>query len=73
MQELKDFPNPNNPPGSDEGRAMMQIVHDVAPGANLDFYTAFVSEQDFAAGILALANAGCREPISKLPTAVDPI
>jgi hypothetical protein len=58
---LKDLPNPNNPPGSDEGRAMMQIVHDVAPGANLDFYTAFVSQQDFAAGILALANnAGCR-------------
>jgi Subtilase family len=44
----------------DEGRAMMQIVHDVAPGANLDFYTASVSEQDFANGILALANAGCR-------------
>ena len=39
---------------------MMQIVHDVAPGASLDFYTAFVSEQDFAAGIIALANAGCR-------------
>jgi hypothetical protein len=57
---LKDLPNPNNPAGSDEGRAMMQIVHDVAPGANLDFYTAFVSQQDFAAGILALANAGCR-------------
>ena len=31
-----------------------------APGASLDFYTAFVSQQDFAAGILALANAGCR-------------
>jgi Subtilase family len=60
VQVLKDLPNPNNPPGSDEGRAMMQIVHDVAPGANLDFYTAFVSEQDFADGILALANAGCR-------------
>ena len=57
---VKDLPNPNNPPGSDEGRAMMQIVHDVAPGANLDFYTAFVSQQDFADGILALANAGCR-------------
>jgi hypothetical protein len=57
---LKDLPNPNNPAGTDEGRAMMQIVHDVAPGASLDFYTAFVSQQDFAAGILALANAGCR-------------
>jgi len=53
---LKDLPNPNNPAGTDEGRAMMQIVHDVAPGAGLDFYTAFVSQQDFAAGILALAT-----------------
>jgi Subtilase family len=57
---VKDLPNPNNPAGTDEGRAMMQIVHDVAPGASLDFYTAFVSEQDFADGILALANSGCR-------------
>src|SRR6266480_4753186 len=48
VQVVKDLPNPNNPPGTDEGRAMMQIVHDVAPGASLDFYTAFVSEQDFA-------------------------
>src|SRR5262249_53483256 len=57
---LKDVPNPNTPAGTDEGRAMMEIVHDIAPGANLDFYTANISEQDFAAGILALANAGCR-------------
>ena len=60
MDVVKDLPNPNNPSGTDEGRAMMQIVHDVAPDANLSFYTAFVSEQDFADGILALANAGCR-------------
>ena len=46
--------------GTDEGRAMMQIVHDIAPGANLDFYTADVSEQDFANGILSLAAAGCK-------------
>ncbi|MEP7246532.1 MAG: S8 family serine peptidase [Gammaproteobacteria bacterium] len=43
---------------SDEGRAMMQIVHDVAPGAKQSFYTAFASEEDFADGILALANDG---------------
>ncbi|MES2517902.1 MAG: S8 family serine peptidase, partial [Bacteroidota bacterium] len=46
--------------GTDEGRAMIEIVHDVAPGAQLYFYTAFNSEADFAAGIRALADAGCK-------------
>jgi subtilisin family serine protease len=45
---------------TDEGRAMMQIVHDVAPGATLSFNTAFTSEEDFAGGILALANDGAK-------------
>jgi Subtilase family len=47
-------------PFGDEGRAMMQIVHDVAPGAALAFYTAENSEADFANGIGALANAGAK-------------
>ncbi|HEY0745469.1 MAG TPA: S8 family serine peptidase [Steroidobacteraceae bacterium] len=45
-------------PFGDEGRAMMQIVHDVAPGASLAFYTAENSEADFATGIGKLASAG---------------
>jgi hypothetical protein len=45
-------------PFADEGRAMLQIVHDVAPGAALAFHTATSSEADFANGIVALANAG---------------
>ena len=47
-------------PYTDEGRAIMQIVHAVAPGANLAFYTADDSEADFANGVGALAAAGAR-------------
>jgi hypothetical protein len=49
---------PTQLPFSDEGRAMLQIVHAVAPSASLAFYTAEDSEADFATGIGALAAAG---------------
>ena len=45
-------------PYADEGRAMMQIVHDVAPGAGLAFYAAAETQAGFATGITALAAAG---------------
>lgn len=44
-------------PFGDEGRAMLQIVHDVAPGASLAFHTAENGEADFAGGIGELAAA----------------
>src|ERR1700722_11301573 len=46
---------PSQLPFTDEGRAMLQIVHDVAPGASLAFYTGDNSEADFANGIGVLA------------------
>ncbi len=45
-----------NGPGTDEGRAMAEIIHDVAPGAGIAFNTAFNGEADFALGILNLAD-----------------
>jgi hypothetical protein len=43
--------------GDDEGRAMAQIVHDLAPGADLAFATAFAGETAFAESIEELAKS----------------
>jgi hypothetical protein len=51
---------PTQLPYGDEGRAMLQIVHAVAPGASLAFYTAYNSEADFASGIGKLEAAGAQ-------------
>ncbi|MEO8377257.1 MAG: S8 family serine peptidase, partial [Candidatus Sumerlaeota bacterium] len=46
-------------PGTDEGAAMAELIHDIAPAAAISFHTAFVSESDFAAGIDLLVQNGC--------------
>ena len=44
---------------SDEGRAMLQIIHDIAPKAQLYFRTGIETASDFADGIRELKAAGC--------------
>jgi hypothetical protein len=51
---------PYQPPFGDEGRAILQIIHAIAPGAGLAFYTAVNNEADFANGIKSLASAGAK-------------
>ncbi|MBA2593937.1 MAG: hypothetical protein H0U97_17475 [Gammaproteobacteria bacterium] len=45
---------------TDEGRGMMEIIHDVAPGASQAFHTALGGQAVFAQGIIDLANAGAK-------------
>src|SRR5688572_8996937 len=70
LKDLSDVPSEDC---SDEGRAMMQLIHDVAPGAPQAFYTAFVSQEDFAAGIRALADVGSRVIVDDIIYFAEPM
>ena len=50
---------PGQAGNGDEGTAMLEIIHDMAPGATLEFATAFTSEASFATNITSLQADGC--------------
>ena len=68
---IKDFVSSSGPL-SDEGRAMLQIVHDIAPGAELAFRTGFLGEQDMAVGIRELSNALCDVIVDDISYITEP-
>ncbi|HEY9625824.1 MAG TPA: S8 family serine peptidase [Coleofasciculaceae cyanobacterium] len=58
---------------SDEGRAMLQIIHDVAPGAELLFHTVGGSEEGLADAIDALTQAGADIIVDDIGFAAAPL
>ena len=59
--------------GTDEGRAMAEIVHDVAPGSKIAFHTANLGQAGFASGIGKLADAGCNVVVDDVIYFAEPM
>lgn len=58
---------------TDEGLAMLEIVYDLAPGADLYFATANDSEYAFADNIRSLRDAGCKVIVDDISYLLEPV
>ncbi|MEN8260718.1 MAG: peptidase S8, partial [Pseudomonadota bacterium] len=57
----------------DEGRAMAQIVYDMAPGADVLFHTGLATKPEYASAISALAAAGAKVIVDDLMYLHEPM
>jgi len=57
--DLPGFIEIGNPGGGDEGTAILEIIYDIAPGADLAFHTAFPSSLQFLDAIDFFTNINC--------------
>ncbi len=58
LADLPADPTTNQLTGTDEGRAMLEEIHDIAPGAQLGFSSIGETQTTFASSITNLYNAG---------------
>ena len=68
IQEISDCAN-----AVDEGRALLEVVHDVAPGASLAFASALNGQASFANNIGALAANGARVIVDDVTLLTEPM
>ncbi|WP_340820677.1 PGF-pre-PGF domain-containing protein [Methanolobus sp. WCC4] len=70
-----DLPNItvlSNTQGGDEGTAMLEIIHDMVPGAELYFYDMGNNQVAFNSGIDALVDAGCDVIVDDIGWLLEP-
>jgi|GEM_PF-6515625 len=59
--------------GTDEGRAMLELIHDIAPKASLAFATSTDTQLGFATNIRRLFDAGCDVIVDDVGLPDEPI
>lgn len=59
-----------NGKSGDEGRAMLELIYDIAPDAELYFRTGYQGEVDMAMAIQELADSGCHVIVDDVGTCV---